>query len=134
MSATGIFAEAQATLAASLTALGLAVVTDSRNARPMSVVIEPPTFTCFNSNIADITFRLRVLAAPPGNQDASDYLMTTADAGNRATLTVSPRSPGPTFYWGRSCTGQRFTVSAVRLIPTRPSRTWAARRESAGET
>ena len=44
MSATGIFAEAQATLAASLTALGLAVVTDSRNARPMSVVIEPPTF------------------------------------------------------------------------------------------
>ena len=38
MSATGIFAEAQTTLAASLTALGLAVVTDSRNARPMSIM------------------------------------------------------------------------------------------------
>ena len=55
MSATGIFAEAQATIAATLTGLGLAVVTDSRNARPMTVLIEPPTFICFNNNIAEIT-------------------------------------------------------------------------------
>jgi hypothetical protein len=42
MSATGIFASAQSTLVASLTGLGLAVVTDSRNARPMTVFVEPP--------------------------------------------------------------------------------------------
>ena len=96
MSATGIFAEAQATLAASLTDLGLAVVTDSRNARPMSVVIEPPSFTAFNDNIADITFRLRVLAAPPGNQDASDYLMTAADTIMDSPISVLSGTPSMT--------------------------------------
>jgi len=101
MSATGIFAEAQSTLAASLTALSLAVVTDSRNARPMSVVIEPPTFTCFNHVIADISFRLRVLAAPPGNQDATDYLMTTADAIMNSSISVLSGNPSMTAIGGQ---------------------------------
>jgi len=67
MAATGIFADARTTLAASITALGLAAVLDSRNARPMSVLINPPTFTCFNNNVADIKFSLMILAAPPGS-------------------------------------------------------------------
>ena len=49
MSASGIFASAQSTLVASLTGLGLAVVTDSRNARPMTVFVEPPTFTALTA-------------------------------------------------------------------------------------
>ena len=104
MSATGIFAEAQATLAASLTALSLAVVTDSRNARPMSVVIEPPTFTAFNSNIADIQFRIRILAAPPGNQDAADYLITTADTIMNSPISVISGSPSMTAIGGQDIT------------------------------
>ena len=110
MSATGIFAEAQTTLAASLTALGLAVVTDSRNARPMSVVIEPPTLTCFNSNIADITFRLRVLAAPPGNQDASDYLMTAADQIMDSEISVISGTPSMTAIGGQDIPSFDLTI------------------------
>ncbi len=93
MAATGVFADARATLAASLTALGLVVVTDSRNARPMTVLIDPPTFTCFNSNIADITFTISILAAPPGNLDAEDYLITAADQIMNSTISVVDGRP-----------------------------------------
>ena len=79
MAATGIFAEAVTAIANRITALGLKPVTDPRNARPLTVFIELPTFTSFTSNVGDLTFTLRVLAAPPGNQDAGDYLMTTID-------------------------------------------------------
>ena len=79
MSATGIFAEAITAIASRITALGLVPVTDPRNARPLTVFIELPTFTSFTYNVGDLTFTLRVLAAPPGNQDASDWLLTTID-------------------------------------------------------
>ena len=79
MPATGIFAEAVTAIANRITALGLKPVTDPRNARPLTVFIELPTFTSFTYNVGDLTFTLRVLAAPPGNQDASDWLLTTID-------------------------------------------------------
>jgi hypothetical protein len=79
MSATGIFAESRTAVVNALTALGLAAVTDPRNARPMTVLVNPPTFDSFTYNVGDITFELLILAAPPGNQDAEDYLITTAD-------------------------------------------------------
>ena len=94
MSATGIFAAAQATLVASLQGLGLAVVTDSRNARPMSVLVDPPTFTCFNSNIAEIEIGVQVLAAPPGNQDAVDYLISAADTIMDSDISLIRGIPG----------------------------------------
>ena len=94
MSATGIFAEAQATVVATLTALGVAVVTDTRNARPMSVLVHPPNFECFNSNVATIEFTLSILAAPPGNQDAADYLVTTADTIMDSALSMISGRPG----------------------------------------
>lgn len=93
MAATGIFAEARSTLVASLTALGLAVVTDPRNARPISVLVEPPTFVCFNNNIGDITFTVSILAAPPGNLDAEDYLITTADTIMNSSISVVDGRP-----------------------------------------
>ena len=79
MAATGIFADATNAIVAKITALGLVPVTDPRNARPLTVFVELPTFNSFTSNVGDMTFTLRVLAAPPGNQDAGDYLMTTID-------------------------------------------------------
>ena len=80
MPASGIFISAIAQVKAAITALGYKPVTDPRNARPLTVFIELPTFTGFNTNIADMTFTLRVLAPPPGNQDASDYILTVVDA------------------------------------------------------
>ncbi len=94
MTASGVFSAAQNTLVASLQALGLAVVTDIRNARPISVLVDPPTFTCFNSNIADIEISVKILAAPPGNQDATDYLITTADAIMNSSISVIRGVPG----------------------------------------
>ena len=94
MSATGIFAEAQATLVASLEALGLAVVTDIRNARPMTVLVDPPNFEAFNSNIGDITFSVKILAAPPANSDAVDYLVTAADTIMDSEISVLRGTPG----------------------------------------
>ena len=79
MAATGIFAEARTAIINRITALGLVPVTDPRNARPLTVFVELPTFTSFTYNVGDLTFTLRVLGAPPGNQDVADWLLTTID-------------------------------------------------------
>lgn len=110
MTASGIFADAQSTLVASLTALGLKVVTDVRNARPITVLIEPPTFTCFNSNIADIEIGIKILAAPPGNQDAADYLITTADTIMNSSISLIRGIPGVMLIGGQEVPTYDLTV------------------------
>jgi hypothetical protein len=89
----GIFTDTIDAVSASLTALGLKPVTDSRNARPLTVFVELPTFTCFNNQIADITVDLRVLGAPPGNQDASDYILGVVDQIMNSELAVVSGNP-----------------------------------------
>jgi hypothetical protein len=110
MTASGIFADAQSTLVASLSALGLKVVTDVRNARPITVLIEPPTFTCFNSNIADIEIGIKILAAPPGNQDAADYLITTADTIMNSSISLIRGIPGVMLIGGQEVPTYDLTV------------------------
>ena len=110
MSATGIFAAAQATLVGSLQGLGLAVVTDPRNARPMSVLVDPPTFTCFNSNIAEIEIGVQVLAAPPGNQDAVDYLISAADTIMDSEISLIRGIPGVMQIGGQEVPTYDLTV------------------------
>lgn len=95
MTATGIFADARTAIVNALTALGLAAVTDPRNARPMSVLVDPPTFDAFTYNVGDMRFNLLILAAPPGNQDAEDYLITTADT-IMASTTLAVTNGRPT--------------------------------------
>ena len=89
----GLFTDSIDALSASLSALGLVPVTDPRNARPLTVFIELPTFTCFNNQIADITIDLRVLGAPPGNQDATDYILGVVDTIMNSSLAVVSGSP-----------------------------------------
>jgi len=110
MTASGIFSAAQNTLVASLQALGLAVVTDIRNARPISVLVEPPTFNCFNSNIADIEIGVKILAAPPGNQDAADYLITTADTIMNSSISLIRGIPGVMLVGGQEVPTYDLTV------------------------
>jgi len=110
MAATGIFAEARDTLAVSLDALQLRVVTDPRNARPLSVMINPPTFTCINNNVADIRFTLLILAAPPGNQDAEDYLITTADTIMNSPISVLDGRPTIVSVGGQDIPAYELTV------------------------
>ena len=110
MTATGIFAAAQATVVATLTGLGIKAVTDPRNARPMTVLVDPPTFTAFNSNIAEIEIDLKVLAAPPGNQDATDYLITTADTIMNSALSLIRGIPGVILLSGQEIPTYDLTV------------------------
>ena len=93
MAATGIFADAITKVAASITGLGLRAVTDPRNLAPRCVFIELPRFTGFNFNVADITISVQVIAAPPGNTDATDYLISTVDTIMAADLAIVSGEP-----------------------------------------
>lgn len=99
MAATGIFAETITNVTGILNGLGIKYVTDPRNARPMTVLVDLPTFVGFNYNVGDITMTLRILAAPPGNQDASDYCLSTADTIMNSALAVVDGRPS-TFVGG----------------------------------
>lgn len=93
MAATGMFAEAITAVANVITAKGYVAVTDPRNARPLTVFIELPTFDAFTYNVGDITLTIRVLAPPPGNQDAGDYLLTAIDALMNSSLAITGGQP-----------------------------------------
>ena len=95
MAASGILAAAQAQVVAAVTAAGLVPVTDPRNARPLTVFVDLPACDGFNNNILDCTIDLRILSAPPGNQDAADYLLTAADTLHQSTsLALTAVTPG----------------------------------------
>jgi len=95
MAASGILAAAQATVVAAVTAAGYVAVTDPRNARPLTVFVDLPECDGFNNNILDCTIALRLLAAPPGNQDAADWLLTAADTLHQSTgLAITSAVPG----------------------------------------
>ena len=110
MAASGILIDSVNAVKSALTGLGLKPVTDPRNARPLSVFIELPTVAAFNYNIGDITLRLRVLAPPPGNQDAGDYLMTIADQIMNSAIVVTDLSPGLVAVGGQDLPTYDLTV------------------------
>jgi hypothetical protein len=89
----GLFTDTISAVSATITALGLVPVTDPRNARPLTVFIELPTFSSFNNQTADITIDLRVLGAPPGNQDTSNYILGVVDTLMNSSLAVTSGRP-----------------------------------------
>ena len=115
MSSSGILYEAVNTVKTALTALSLVPITDPRNARPLSVLIELPTVTAFTYNVGDIRLTLRILAPPPGNQDAGDYLMTIADQIMNSPIAVTDLRPGLVSIGGQDLPSYDLTVAvAVR--------------------
>lgn len=93
MAGTGFLVDAIADVKTAITAAGLVPVTDPRNARPLTAFIEAPRFDSFNNNISDISIIVRVLAPPPGNDDALQYLMTKVDAMMQTGLAVTNGEP-----------------------------------------
>lgn len=79
MAATGPIADVRTAIVAEISAAGFAPVTDPRNARPLSIFVELPTITATTYKVLDMTWTLRVLGAPPGNQDSLDWIFTTVD-------------------------------------------------------
>ena len=115
MAATGILVDAVNAIATALTALGLKPVTDPRNARPMSVMIELPVMTSFTYNVGDFRIPVRILAAPPANSDAADYLLTTTDLIMNSQIAVVDARPGNANYGGQDIPTYDLTVAiAVR--------------------
>jgi len=113
--ASGIFYEAITATKTALEGLGYVVVTDPRNARPMTVLIELPTWDSFTYNVGDIRLSIRILAAPPGNQDATDWLITQADTIMNSTIAVTSGRPGFATYGGQDIPTYDLTVAvAVR--------------------
>ena len=108
--ASGIFVEARTSLVTSLEAAGYKVVTDPRNLRPMSVLISPPTFDCFTFNVADITFDISILAAPPANQDALDWLLTQADTIMASVPGITHGTPSSINIGGQDLPAYDMTV------------------------
>lgn len=94
MAATGVLHQAVTAVAGLVTAAGFQAVTDPRAVRPYCVFIELPTFTGFTKAVADITIRLRLLAPPPGDANAAEWLLNTADTlmavGNLAVIDGAP--------------------------------------------
>lgn len=111
MAATGVFAAAVDATTAVLTSLGVPYTTDPRNARPRSVLVELPTFDTWTYNVADVRLTLRILAAPPGNQDAGDYLITTADTLMNSALAVTGGRPGYATISGQDLPTYDLTVA-----------------------
>jgi hypothetical protein len=81
----------------------------------LSVFIELPSVTAFTYNVGDISLRLRVLAPPPGNQDAGDYLMQIADQIMNSPIAVTDLRPGLVTVGGQDLPSYDLTVAvAVR--------------------
>ena len=110
MTAFGILAQAVDTVKCSLTDLGLTPITDPRNVRPLSVLIQLPTSTNFNYNVGDITLTLNICAPPPGNGDAGDYLMTIADQIMNSDIAVTDMRPGLLSIGGQDLPTYDLTV------------------------
>jgi hypothetical protein len=115
MTASGVLYEAVNTVKTALTALGLVPITDPRNVRPLSVLIQLPTSDNFTYNVGDIRLTLNVCAPPPGNQDAGDYLMTVADQIMNSPIAVTDMRPGLLSVGGQDLPTYDLTVAvAVR--------------------
>ena len=111
MAASGILVDAVNAIKTALTALGLKPVTDPRNARPMSVFIELPVMTSWTYNVGDFRIPVRILAAPPGNQDAADYLLTVFDTIQQLeTVAVTDFGPSTTVLGEMNIPSMDITV------------------------
>jgi hypothetical protein len=98
MASSGILYEAVTAVKTQLTTLGLKPVTDPRNARPLSVMIELPVLDAFTYNVGDIRVVIRVLAGPPGNRDSGDYLMEKVDLIMNSPIAIVDGKPSLASY------------------------------------
>lgn len=111
--AKGVLYEAVKAVVDELADIGLQAVTDPRNARPNSVFVELPTIDLLTYNVADCRLVLRLLAPPPGNQDAADFLMTQADKVINSALAVTDARPGTAVYGGQELPSYDLTVAVA---------------------
>lgn len=95
----GAINDARDRLCAELAAAGLVVINDSRNVRPLGVIVSPPTINTptLSSSAPQmmVEFQVTAVAPPPGNLDAEKYLCDIVDTLIR---TVDVVNGTPTTY------------------------------------
>jgi hypothetical protein len=93
----GAINDARDRLCAELTAAGLVVINDSRNVRPLGVIVAPPTINTptLSSSAPQmmVEFQVTAVAPPPGNLDAEVYLCNIVDTIIK-TVDVVNATPG----------------------------------------
>lgn len=109
--ASGILSDAVNAVVDVLTDLGFKAVTDPRNVRPNSVFVQLPTATGFTYNVGDIRITAIVCAAPPGNGDAANYLLTAADQIMNSSLAVIDLRPGMVSVGGQDLPSYDLTIA-----------------------
>lgn len=114
----GRILDARTRLVNALTAANLAVVTDPRDARPRTVIIDPPTMTrSTGSGLGSqvmLEFNCTVVAAPPGNQDALDWLSDAVDTiTSISTVAATQATPGIYSVGGQELPCYTITVMTV---------------------
>lgn len=112
---SGVLSDAVSAVTTQLTALQVPWTTDSRNARPLSVLVQLPSSDNFTYNVANIQLTLSICAPPPANQDAATYLLTTADKIMNSPIAVTAMRPGSYISGGQELPTYDLTVAvAVR--------------------
>lgn len=118
--AAGIFRDSITAVSTVISGLGLVPVTDPRNARPLTVFIELPTWDTFAKHVADVTMRLRVLGAPPGNQDTANYLLTTAWTIMNSSLAVVSGQPSVALIGSQELPAYDLTIRLASTYQAPP--------------
>ncbi len=107
----GLINDATGLLVDMLEDASIIVTTDSRNARPGVVVIDPPTVTVLNTNLYELSYPVTAVLAPPGNSDAATALLETADDIIQAVPQVGGGRPVSYPVGGQELPGYEITVT-----------------------
>ena len=110
MAGTGTLHAAVADVMSELADLGIPATRAPRNARPNSVLVQLPTFTCFTSNVLDVRVVLQVCGGGPGNQDVGDWAMTTVDKIVNSPLAITEGRPTTLEVGGQILPAYEMTV------------------------
>jgi hypothetical protein len=106
----GLLNDATGLLVDILEDANLVVTTDSRNARPGVVIIDPPTVRVINVNLYELQYPVTALLAPPGNSDAVQALLEIADDIILAVPQVDGGRPVSYAVGGQELPGYEITV------------------------
>ena len=87
--------DARVRLVTALTTAGVTVVSDARDARPLSAIIDPPVITRSTTNQTSLSFPVNVVMPPPGNLDALIALLNLMDV---VMLATGATDATPTVY------------------------------------
>lgn len=114
----GRIVDARDRLVTALETAGLKVATDARNARPLTVLVDPPTMTRSTASGTGsqvmLEFVITALAPPPGNLDALNWLSDTVDTiTNIANVAAMSASAGVYSVGGQELPCYTVTVATV---------------------